>query len=77
MCSSDLFPSHDRWCLCGLGWVSLWVGLGVFIGLCYGFSATDPVNREYCYLAADGKVYFSDVNIAQKEPQNVFVIYKN
>ena len=23
-------------CLCELGWVSLWVGLGVFIGLCYG-----------------------------------------
>ena len=42
-----------------------------------GFSAIDPVNREYCYLAADGKVYFSDVNISQTEPQNVFVIYKN
>ena len=41
-----------------------------------GFQLPTPVNREYCYLAADGKVYFSDVNIAQTEPQNVFVIYK-
>jgi|JRYD01.1.fsa_nt_gb hypothetical protein len=41
-----------------------------------GFSATDPVNREYCYLAADGKIYFSDVSIAQTEPQNIFIIYK-
>lgn len=42
-----------------------------------GFSATDPVNREYCHLASDGKIYFSDVSIPQTEVQNIFIIYKS
>ena len=41
------------WSLCGLGWVSLWVGLGVFIGLCYGIGVTLEAIKSICPPGGD------------------------
>ena len=62
-CSSPVVQPHPSniirirvwcpWCLCGLGWVSLWVGLGVFIGLCYGIGVTLEAIKSICPPGGD------------------------
>ena len=41
------------WSLCGSGWVSLWVGLGVFIMLCYGIGVTLEAIKSICPPGGD------------------------